>query len=88
MQDLDEVTALASALDLTVGFANATFNLAAATGAPAWLIASKGAWTTLGTGAYPWYPQVRLYQPGAYADWRPVLARVAKDLKVAVGAGA
>ena len=88
MQDLDEVTALASALDLTIGFANATFNLAAATGAPAWLIASKGAWTTLGTRAYPWYPQVRLYQPGAYADWRPVLARVAKDLKVAVGAGA
>ena len=86
MQDLDEVTALASALDLTVAFANATFNLAAATGAPAWLIASKGAWTTLGTRAYPWYPQVRLYQPGAYADWAPVLARVAKDLKAVLGA--
>ena len=33
-QDLDDVTALACALDLTIGFANATTNLAAAAGAP------------------------------------------------------
>ena len=79
-QDLDDVTALSSALDLVIGFSNASFNLAAAAGAPAWLIAPKGVWTTLGTDRYPWYPQVRVYQPEAYAEWGPVMARVAADL--------
>lgn len=79
-QDLDDVAALASALDLTIGFSNASFNLAAATGAPAWLVAAKGAWTTLGTAAYPWYPQVRVYQPAVYAEWSPTFQKVALDL--------
>jgi Flp pilus assembly protein TadD len=79
-QDLDDVTALSSALDLVIGFSNASFNLAAAAGAPAWLIAPKGVWTMLGTDRYPWYPQVRVYQPEAYAEWGPVMARVAADL--------
>ena len=85
MHDLDDVTALACALDLTVGFSNATFNLAAAAGAPAWLIAARGAWTTLGSGAYPWYPQVRLHQTEAYGEWAPTLGQVAADLSVAFG---
>ncbi len=37
-QDVDDVTALACALDLTLGFANATTNLTAAAGAPVWLV--------------------------------------------------
>lgn len=88
MQDLDDVAALSTALDLVIGFSNASFNLAAAAGAPAWLIAVKGAWTALGTGAYPWYPQVRLYQPEAFAEWGPVLDRVARDLAGEYGARA
>ena len=85
-QDLDDLTALSSALDLVIGFSNATFNLAAAAGAPAWLIAAKGAWTPLGTDRYPWYPQVRLYQPAAFAEWGPVMDRVAGDLAREFGA--
>ena len=80
MNDLDEVAALGGALDLTLGFSNASFNLTAATGAPAWLITARGAWTTLGTGAYPWYPQVRVLQPAGYGEWGPVLERAAQDL--------
>lgn len=87
MQDLEEVTALSRALDLVVGFSNASFNLAAAAGAPAWLIAARGAWTALGTDGYPWYPQVRLYQPKSFADWAPVLDRVAADLAREFGGG-
>lgn len=79
-QDLDDVAALSSAMDLVIGFSNATFNLAAATGTHAWLISAKGAWTPLGTDRYPWYPQVRLYQPDAYAKWGPVLETIAADL--------
>ncbi len=88
MQDLDDVTALSAALDLVIGFSNASFNLAAAAGAPAWLIAARGAWTALGTGGYPWYPQVRMYQPEAFADWGPALDRVAADLGREFGAAA
>lgn len=86
MQDLDDVTALSSTLDLVIGFSNASFNLAAAAGAPAWMIAAKGAWTALGTDRYPWYPQVRLYQPTAFAEWGPVMDRVAGDLAREFGA--
>jgi tetratricopeptide (TPR) repeat protein len=59
--DLDDVAALTAALDLTLGFSNASFNLAGAIGAPAWLIAADRAWTMLGTDRYPWYPQVRCF---------------------------
>jgi hypothetical protein len=52
----------------------------AATGTPAWLISAKGAWTSLGTDRYPWYPQVRLYRPDAYGKWGPVLETIAADL--------
>lgn len=83
-QDLDDVTALSCAMDLVIGFSNATFNLAAAAGAPAWLISAKGAWTALGTDRYPWYPQVRLYRPETFADWSPVLQKVADDLAARV----
>jgi tetratricopeptide (TPR) repeat protein len=79
-QDLDDVTALASALDLVIGFSNATFNLAAGAGVPAWLISASGAWTALGSDRYPWYPQVRLYRPEAFGEWGPVLGKVASDL--------
>jgi hypothetical protein len=86
-QDLDDVTALSCALDLVVGFSNSTFNLAAAAGAPSWLISAKGAWTPLGTDRYPWYPQVRRYSSVAHAEWEPVLERIAADLKVWSGPG-
>ena len=55
------MAALAAALDLTLGFSNASFNLAGAVGAPAWLIAVDRAWTMLGRWRYPWYPQVRCF---------------------------
>jgi tetratricopeptide (TPR) repeat protein len=86
-QDLDDVTALSCALDLVIGFSNATFNLAAAAGTPSWLIAAKGAWTPLGTDRYPWYPQVRLYPSANHAEWEPVLERIAADLAAGFGPG-
>ena len=59
--DLDEVAALTCALDLTIGPANATTNIAAACGAPVWLISTPGAWPRLGSDRYPWYPQARVF---------------------------
>ena len=77
--DLDEVAALGAALDLTIGFSNAGFNLVGAVGAPAWLIAPPHAWTMLGTDRYPWYPQVRCFTSSQ--GWPAALEAVAAALR-------
>ncbi len=79
-EDLDEVAALTCALDLTIGPANATTNIAAACGAPVWLVSTPGAWPRLGTDRYPWYPQARVFTPPAYNRWATVMAEVAEAL--------
>jgi tetratricopeptide (TPR) repeat protein len=79
--DLDDVTALACALDLVIGFSNATFNLGAAAGAPSWLISAPGAWPRLGlTDRYAWYPQTRVFVPEKYQVWEPVFETIAREL--------
>ncbi|MGZ6037105.1 MAG: tetratricopeptide repeat protein [Phenylobacterium sp.] len=79
-QDLDEVAALCCALDLVVGFANATLNIAAACGVPNYLISVPGAWTRLGTLTLPWYPMTRVFLPPGFGQWGPVMAEVADAL--------
>lgn len=79
-QDLDDLAALSCALDLTLGFSNATLNIAAGCGAPTWLISTPSAWPRIGTDRYPWYPQVRVFMPPAFADWDPVMTEVAGEL--------
>lgn len=79
--DLDDVTALCAAMDLVIGFSNATLNLGAAAGAPTWLITTSTAWTKLGEpDRYPWYPQARVYTAERLRAWEPVMQRVADDL--------
>jgi tetratricopeptide (TPR) repeat protein len=81
-QDLDDVAALCCAMDLVVGFSNASFNLGAACGAPSWLISTPGAWPRLGCDRqYPWYSQVRVYAPKDLSSWDVVMGEVASDLK-------
>jgi tetratricopeptide (TPR) repeat protein len=79
-QDLDDIAALSCALDLVVGFANATFNIAAACGTPAFLISVPGAWTRLGTQTMPWYPETRVFLPPGFGQWDAVMAEVAQAL--------
>ncbi len=79
-QDLDDVTALCSAVDQIIGFSNATANLAGAAGAPLWLLTAPTIWTKLGTDRYPWYPQTRVFSPTDFSDWRPVMTEVAQAL--------
>ena len=80
-QDLDDVAALCCAMDLIVGFSNATWNLGAACGAPGWLISTPGAWPRLACETeYPWYSQARVYAPKTFGAWDGVMAEVAADL--------
>lgn len=80
-QDLDDLTALCVALDLVIGPANATTNLAGAAGANLWLISTPGAWTQLGTNAYPWYPQARAFTPASLTEWPGAMDEVASALR-------
>ena len=78
--DLDDVAALCCAMDMVIGFSNATLNLGASCGAPTWLITAPAAWTRLGTDSYPWYPQTKVFSPGVSGDWDPVMAEVGEKL--------
>lgn len=85
--DLDDVAALCRAMDLVVGVSNATFNIAAACGAPCWLIGIKSAWPRLGTDRYPWYSQVRAFAPERHGAWDDVMAQVAEALALQIAKG-
>jgi Flp pilus assembly protein TadD len=78
--DLDDVAALTCALDLTLGFANATLNLAGACGAQTWLVSTPGSWPRLGTDRYPWYPQARVFLTPEYGQWDAVMGDLAAAL--------
>jgi len=90
-EDLDDLAALSSALDLVIGTPNATTSLAAACGAQTWFVAAPGGWIQLGTDRHPWYPHARLFiaprfgstQDPAAEDggWTAVLAEVAQALR-------
>ena len=78
--DLDDLAALCSALDLVLGPANATSNIAGACGAPVWLISTPVAWPRLGTDRYPWYPRTRVFVTKAFGHWDEVMDEIAAAL--------
>src|SRR6185312_10472951 len=78
--DLDELAALCVALDLVLGPANATSNIAGACGAPVWLISTPVAWPKLGTDRYPWYPRPRVFSTRAFGQWDEVMGDIAGAL--------
>ncbi|MFN7303858.1 MAG: tetratricopeptide repeat protein [Phenylobacterium sp.] len=84
-EDLEGVAALSCALDLVIGVANASFNLAGACGGRTWLVSGPDAWTVLGSGRYPWYPQVRLFPSARLGDWADILATVGRALAAEAG---
>jgi tetratricopeptide (TPR) repeat protein len=86
-KDLDDVAALCAAMDLVVGFANASFNLAASSGTPVWLISTPGSWPRLGTDRYPWYPQARVFITPTYGDWDGVMTLIGDALGEHVAGG-
>lgn len=78
--DLDDVAALSCAVNLVIGPANATTNIAAACGATVWLLSAPGDWPMLGTDRHPWYPTAKDFVTPALGRWDQVLAEVAKAL--------
>lgn len=72
--DLDDLAALTAALDLVIGPANATSNIAAAVGTPIWLLMPPRAWLMLGRDDYLWYPTATTFVAPAFGDWAPALS--------------
>lgn len=82
LQDLADVAALVSGLDLVIAVDGAVAHLAASLGKPVWLLLPHAAdwrWLRLREDS-PWYPQMRLYRQPLVGDWAGVLESVRQDL--------
>ena len=79
--ELDDLAALCVALDVTIGPATATTNLAAAAGAQTWFISTPDAWPRLGSDHYPWYAQARVFASRTGYGWSEVMSEIAGALR-------
>jgi hypothetical protein len=78
--DLDDLAALCAALDVVVGIANATTQLAGACGCPTLLLTPPAAWPMLGTDRHPWHPATQVMVCPQIGDWAPAMAEAAARL--------
>ena len=82
IDDYDQTAALVCALDLVVSVCTSLVHLGGALGRPVWVLAPLSPeWRYGAAGeSMPWYPSVRLFRQTTYAEWEPVVGRVAKEL--------
>jgi len=82
-EDLDELAALISALDLVVSVDNTNVHLAGALGRPVWvLLSASPEWRYGASGeTMPWYPSARLFRREQGRGWEAVVSRLAADLQ-------
>ena len=82
VNDLDELAAVISALDLVISIDNTVAHLAGALGKDVWtLLPESPEWRYPRRGAaMPWYPSMRLFHRGAGEGWEPVFDRVTMEL--------
>ena len=85
--DMEGLAALTATLDMVLGVANATTNLAAACGAPVWLLASPSAWPRLGVvGHYPWFADARVFAAARFGAWEAPATAMAEAMSARFGA--
>jgi tetratricopeptide (TPR) repeat protein len=87
--DFDDTAAVIANLDLVVTTDTAVAHLAGALGKPVWILLSGSPdWRWLiEREDCPWYPSARLFRQAILGDWRPVIARVRRELANFVAAG-
>jgi tetratricopeptide (TPR) repeat protein len=87
IQDLDEFSALITALDLVITVCNTTVHYAGALGCPVWVMSPRvPEWRYgLTNPSMPWYPTSRMYRQPRDGDWDSVLQSVGADLKAMAG---
>lgn len=86
--DLDEFTALCTALDAVATVCNTTVHYAGAIGRPVWVMAPKVPEWRYGLSGrrMPWYERVQVIRQNDSGEWSPVLAQVGDELKAFLGA--
>lgn len=80
MTDIDDLSALCSALDVVIGPSTATTNVAGAVGARLYNIAGPGWWTGFGSDHAPCYPSARVFRAEGFDQWGEVMQQIAKAL--------
>jgi tetratricopeptide (TPR) repeat protein len=80
--DVDELAAMISALDLVITVQGTIVHISGALGLPVWVLLSRSCeWRYLQAGTrMPWYPSARLYRQRAQKEWQPVFQEVADAL--------
>lgn len=81
MNDLDDIAALLCASDGMVSAYSAALNLAGILGVPAYTATYGYYWPTLGSGALPWYPSVRIEMRLDGESWDGPIQRLAQRLR-------
>jgi hypothetical protein len=86
LTDLAETAALASCVDLIISVDTGVAHLAGALACPLWVLLSYSPvyrWL-LDRDDCPWYPKARLFRQGPARDWAEPIARVRRELVLAV----
>ena len=78
--DFDGAAALTVNLDLVISPAMSAGELAGALGVPVWRFGARD-WTQLGTGARPWFPSMRLFQPNPGETLNSTIGSISKALR-------
>ncbi|MCH8924133.1 MAG: tetratricopeptide repeat protein, partial [Planctomycetes bacterium] len=80
--DLDQLSAVISALDLVISVGNTTVHLAGGLGTPVWaMLPPAGTWPwTQGRDGALWYQSVRLMRAPVPGEWTELLERVREEL--------
>ena len=86
--DFADTAAIIEQLDLVIAVDTAVAHLAGALGKPVWILLDfEGDWRwSVEAETTPWYPTMRLYRQPRPGDWASVMARVVKDLRLALAA--
>lgn len=82
IKDLDEFSALISALDLVITVCNTTVHYTGALGKPGWVLAPYiPEWRYgINTDTMRWYPSIKMFRQHAASNWTHVLKSVEKEL--------
>ncbi|HYD66256.1 tetratricopeptide repeat protein [Azospirillum sp.] len=85
--DFADTAGIVRRLDLVISVDTAVAHLAGAVGRPVWLLSRfDGCWRWLaGREDSPWYPGLRVFRQPRLDDWRPVLDRLAGELRAWAG---
>lgn len=76
--DLDDLAALLTALDVLVTVVNATAQVAASCGRPVVMLSAPAVWPLLGTDRYPWHPTAKIARCERVGEWGPAVVRAAE----------